>query len=98
MNFTVPDGRIVLAFASFSEDMKTFPGNAYHSSNARITHAWMDKELAEIEADPDAVNFISKFRGTKYVVTCDAGLICQKKCIQSEYLSTFYEKHVFIIF
>ena len=74
MNFTSLDGIIVHAFASLSDD-KTFPGNAYHSSNTRITHTWMDKELAEIETDPDAVNFISKFRGSKYVVICDAGFI-----------------------
>ncbi len=86
MNFTACDGRIVHAFATVCEEKKAFPGNAYFSSDARITHAWMDKELADLEADPTTVNFISKFRDTNYVVVCDAGFVDPKKCIRPRIL------------
>ena len=64
MNSTAPDYRIVHAFASLCDEKNAFPGNAHQSSDARITHTWMDKELADIADDHPVVNFMSKFRCT----------------------------------
>ena len=98
MNFTAPNGKILHTFTTLCDDKKTFPGNVYQSSDARITHAWMEKEMAELKEDEDTVNFVSRFHGTDYVVMCDAGFVDKHKGKQLIHRKVNYLKRQSVTF
>ncbi len=80
MNFTSPSGKFLHVCVSTDPSGKIYGGNMGKYADAKLTRYWVKQMQAQLRDDPEAINFLTRFKPEEYVIVVDGGFIDPRRC------------------